>query len=51
MALKIKHRCRFCGHVLREDGTCPNQECPRYTPEPEKPANETPKTEESEDEQ
>lgn len=30
---KVKKRCRFCGTVLREDGTCPNQKCPRYVPE------------------
>lgn len=33
MALKIKHRCGFCRKVLREDGTCGNEECPRYVPE------------------
>jgi phage FluMu protein Com len=30
---KIKKRCRFCGTVLREDGTCPDKKCPRYVPE------------------
>ena len=30
---KIKKRCRFCGTVLRADGTCPNEKCPRYVPE------------------
>jgi phage FluMu protein Com len=30
---KVKKRCRFCGTVLREDGTCPNQKCPRYVPD------------------
>jgi hypothetical protein len=33
MALKIKHRCGFCRKPLREDGTCPNEKCPRYVPE------------------
>lgn len=31
--LKVKKRCRFCGTVLRADGTCPNPECPCYEPE------------------
>lgn len=30
---KVKKRCRFCGTVLREDGTCPKQTCPRYVPD------------------
>ena len=34
MALKIKRRCIRCLTVLREtDGTCPNEECPKYVPE------------------
>lgn len=32
MALKIKLRCFRCLKVLREDGTCQNPECVRYTP-------------------
>ena len=35
MALKIKRRCIRCLTVLREDGTCPNEDCPRYVPEAE----------------
>lgn len=31
---KVKKRCRFCGTALREDGTCPNEKCPRYVPDP-----------------
>ena len=30
MFFKIKKRCVFCAHVLREDGTCANQRCPNY---------------------
>jgi phage FluMu protein Com len=45
---KIKKRCRFCGTVLREDGTCPNEKCPRYVPEVTEP--EEPKQEEPADE-
>ena len=39
---KVKKRCRFCGTVLREDGTCPKQTCPRYVPDKpkEEPAQE-----------
>jgi hypothetical protein len=37
---KVKKRCRFCGTVLREDGTCPSQKCPRYVPD--KPKEEEP---------
>lgn len=40
---KVKKRCRFCGTVLREDGTCPNEKCPRYVPDP-KPVEPTPET-------
>lgn len=41
---KVKKRCRFCGTVLREDGTCPKQKCPRYVPDKpkEEPPQETP---------
>ena len=43
---KIKKRCRFCGTVLREDGTCPDEKCPRYVPEKteEEPTQEEPAT-------
>lgn len=33
MELSIKRRCPRCMKVLREDGTCQNGKCPRYTPE------------------
>lgn len=33
MALKIKKRCIRCLKVLRDDGTCSNPACSRYTPE------------------
>lgn len=36
MALKIKKRCIRCMKVLREDGTCQNPKCVRYTPPKEK---------------
>lgn len=42
---KVKKRCRFCGTVLREDGTCPKQTCPRYVPD--KPKEPTPTQETS----
>ena len=29
----IKKRCLFCRKVLRPDGTCQYEKCPRYTPE------------------
>ena len=35
MALKIKRRCIRCLTVLRENGTCPNEDCPKYVPEVE----------------
>jgi len=41
----VKHRCGFCRKVLRADGTCANQNCPRYVPE----ENEQPKQEETAD--
>ena len=28
----VKKRCIRCRKPLREDGTCQNQECVRYTP-------------------
>lgn len=31
--MAVKHRCGFCRKVLRKDGTCANEECPRYVPE------------------
>lgn len=40
MALKIKRRCIRCLTVLREDGTCPNEECPKYVPEAEQQEDE-----------
>lgn len=42
---KVKKRCRFCGTVLREDGTCPKQTCPRYVPD--KPKEELTPTQET----
>lgn len=24
---KVKKRCPYCAHVLREDGTCKNEKC------------------------
>lgn len=30
---KLKKRCIRCYHVLRENGTCQNPDCVRYTPE------------------
>lgn len=35
MALKIKKRCIRCLTVLRENGTCPNEKCPKYVPDEE----------------
>lgn len=32
MTLKIKRRCIRCLTVLRENGTCPNEDCPKYVP-------------------
>lgn len=31
----VKRRCIRCRKDLREDGTCQNPNCVRYTPEPE----------------
>ena len=39
MAYKIKKRCIRCLKVLREDGTCGNEKCSRYTPEKPKEEN------------
>ena len=44
MALKIKRRCIRCLTVLRENGTCPNEECPKYVPEVELNKNEVEKS-------
>ena len=33
MTLKIKKRCIRYLKVLREDGTCPNEKCPKYVPD------------------
>jgi hypothetical protein len=38
--MAVKKRCIFCRKHLREDGTCQNPECPRYTPKQEEQANE-----------
>lgn len=43
MALKIKRRCIRCLTVLREDGTCPNEACPKYVIEVEPNKNEVEK--------
>lgn len=40
----VKKRCGFCLKVVRADGTCQNQKCPRYVPEEN--AQEQPKQEE-----
>ena len=39
MAYKIKKRCIRCLKVLREDGTCDNENGSRYTPEKPKKEN------------
>ena len=39
MAYKIKRRCIRCLTVLRDDGTCGNEKCSRYTPEKPKEEN------------
>ena len=31
--MKVAKRCNYCLKKLREDGTCQNQQCPRYVPE------------------
>ena len=28
---KLKKRCIRCLHILRDDGTCQNRDCVRYT--------------------
>ena len=30
---KLKKRCIRCLHILRDDGTCPNEKCPKYVPD------------------
>ena len=45
--MAVKHRCGFCRKVLRSDGTCANEECPRYVPEVVE--EETPATEEAQE--
>jgi hypothetical protein len=41
--MAIKKRCGFCHKVLRPDGTCGYEKCPRYVPDPEpEPTPETP---------
>lgn len=39
----VKKRCIRCRQYLREDGTCQNKKCSRYTPEKEI-TDETPET-------
>lgn len=31
--MAVAKRCPFCLKKLRKDGTCANQQCPRYVPE------------------
>ena len=46
--MAVKKRCGFCLRVVRADGTCRNEECPRYVPDPEPTEpTETPATSES----
>lgn len=33
MAFRLKKRCKFCAHTLRDDGTCQNPKCVNYTEE------------------
>lgn len=33
--MPVKKRCGFCLRVVRADGTCQNEKCPRYVPEEE----------------
>ena len=33
MAYKIKSRCIRCLTILRESGTCPNEDWPEYVPD------------------
>lgn len=48
MALKIKKRCIRCMKYLREDGTCQNEKCVRYTKPKEEVKEETESTETNE---
>lgn len=43
----VKKRCIRCRKDLREDGTCQNQNCVRYVPDPE-PEPEEPEKDEGE---
>lgn len=36
MAIKMIYRCIRCRKPLRDDGTCQNAKCVRYTPEDDK---------------
>ena len=31
--MAVKKRCPYCLKKLRPDGTCANEDCPRYVPE------------------
>jgi hypothetical protein len=31
--MAVKKRCPYCLKVLRPDGTCANEDCPRYVQE------------------
>jgi hypothetical protein len=43
MAFKLKKRCKFCAHPLRDDGTCQNPKCVNYTEEEQNENKETTK--------
>ena len=45
---KLVKRCFRCLHVLREDGTCQNPKCVRYTPD-ESESSKSEKTEKESD--
>ena len=45
---KITHRCIRCRKPLREDGTCQNPKCVRYTPD-ESESSKSEKTEKESD--
>lgn len=40
MSFKLKKRCKFCAHPLRDDGTCQNPKCVNYTEETQSESNE-----------
>ena len=42
--MAIKKRCIRCRQYLREDGTCQNPNCVRYTPEENEEENKTDET-------